>query len=266
MADGSGIVSSDIVGYSRASVPALWSVFAPVFKGVATENNVVYLSQVTPMLADGTALTGDGKVFAYVLSDTTYGVYGTPYKWYPSLGGWSLDGTAKIGDTDVELTVGAGFAVYNNVKVKNGVESTAKGSTNTAIGFMVSGAVDLVCQNAIPVLWSVSGNNSPGQRNLSDFVPTLTDGTALTGDGKVFVYTLSDTTYGVYGTPYKWYPSLGGWTLDGTNKIGDSEVVFAAGEGFAVYNNVKMKNGVESTAKGSTNTAIIFNTKSPLAE
>ena len=257
-------ISSSIVGYSRANVPALWSVFSPVFKGVSTENNVVYLSQITPMLADGTALTGDAKVAAYVLNDTTYGIYGSPYRWYSSLDGWSVDGTTKIADNAVTLPVGAGFAVYNNVKTKDGVESTAKGSVATAIAFLVSGEVDLVCQNAIPALWSVSGNNSPVQRYLSDFVPTLPNGTALTGDAKVAVYTLNDTTYGIYGTPYRWYASLGGWSLDGTTKLADDAVTFEPGEGFAVYNNIKTKDGVESTAKGSVASAIIFNTKSPL--
>ena len=262
----SGIVSSDIVGYSRANVPALWSVFSPVFKGVATENNVVYLSQITPMLADGTAIGTDAKVFAYVITDADNGVYGLPYKWYPSLGGWSLNGTEKIADDAIVLNVGAGFAVYNDVKMKAGVESYSKGSTNVAIAFMVSGEVDLVCQNAIPALWSVSGNNSPVQRYLSDFVPTLTDGTAINTDAKVFVYMLDDADNGVYSQPYKWYPSLGGWSANGTAKIGDEDVVIGSGVGFAVYNDVKMKAGVESYSKGSTNVAIIFNTKSPLAE
>ena len=259
------IESENIVGYQRASVPALWSVFSPVFKGVSTENNVVYLSQVTPVLADGTAIATSAKVFAYVMTDADNGIYGLPYMWYPSLGGWTLDGTSKIGDTDVPLSVGAGFAVYNNVKMKAGVESYSKGSTNVAIAFMVSGEVDLVCQNVIPALWSVTGNNSPVSRYLSDFVPKMADGeTALTTDAKVFVYMLDDADNGVYSAPYMWYPSLGGWTLDGTAKIADDAVAIGSGVGFAVFNNVKTKAGVESYSKGSVQAPIVFKTKNPL--
>ena len=259
------VTSANIVGYSNASVPSYWSVFAPIFKN-CDATGTVYLSQITPKFDGNTALTGDGKVSVQVIEDSSIGAYGQIYNWYSTLGGWSVDGAVKIADDAVPLTTGAGFAIYNNVKAKSGAESYAKGSANVAIVILCSGEVDLVCKNAIPTFWSVTGNNSPVKRYLSNFIPTLEDGTALTGDGKVSVQKIEDVQIGAYGQIYNWYSTLGGWSVDGAVKIADDAVPFEPGEGFAIYNNVKMKSGVESYAKGSTNVPILLKTKSPLAE
>ena len=261
------VSSANIVGYSNASVPSYWSVFAPIFKNCDASGKV-YLSQITPKFNADTALNSDGNVFIQVIEDSTAGAYGQIYLWFSSLGGWSADeGKTKIADDAVPLTTGAGFAICNNVKAKSGAESYSKGSANVAIVILCSGEVDLVCKNTVPSLWSVSGNNSPVKRYLSNFTPTLEDGTPLNSDGNVFVQKIEDANAGAYGQIYLWFSSLGGWSADeGKTKIADDAVPFEPGEGFAICNNVKMKSGAESYSKGSTNVPILLNTKSPLAE
>lgn len=261
------VSSANIVGYSNATIPSYWSVFAPIFKN-CDASGTVYLSQLTPKFDANTALTSDGKVYIQIIENASAGAYGTMYKWYTKLGGWSGDnGQTKIAEDAVPLSTGAGFAIRNDVTAKGGVESYSKGAEYVSIVILCSGEVDLVCQNTIPSLWSVAGNNSPVKRYLSDFTPTLTDGTALISDGKVYIQKIENVTAGGYGTMYKWYAKLGGWSGDnGQTKIAATDVPFEPGEGFAIRNDVTMKGGVESYSKGAENVPILLNTKSPLAE
>ena len=258
MADGSGIVSSDIVGYGYYQVPAGYSIFSPVFKSV--DSTTVDLNEITPTTTNRVALTGNAKVTIFKLS--TSGAYGTSYAWYPAVG-WSSDnGATGVSDGVVTFTSGEGFALSSTYKELNGVESTNKKAVAAPMAMLVSGKVDLECKNMIPYGYSISGNATPLPLDLNDITPITTNSVALTGNAKVTVFKLGSN--GAYETSYAWYPAVG-WSSDnGATGVTTGVVTFTAGEGFALSSTYKELNGVESTNKKATAAPLLLQLKKPL--
>ena len=252
------VVSSDIVGYGYYQVPAGYSIFSPVFKSVSGEN--FDLNDITPTTTNRVALTGNAKVTVFKL--TTTGAYGTSYAWYPAVG-WSADGgTTGVSDGVVTFTSGEGFAMSSTYKELNGVESTNKKAVAAPMAMLVSGEVDLVCKNAVPYGYSISGNATPLPLDLNDITPITTNSVALTGNAKVTVFKLG--TAGTYETSYAWYPSVG-WSADGgATGLANGIVTFTAGEGFALSSTYKELNGVESTNKKAVGAPLLLQLKKPL--
>ncbi len=257
MADGSGIVSSDIVGYQQVEVINGYSLFTVTFKNIG-ETTAFDLNTLVPQTPAGVDISGDAKVRVYVLDDA--GNYGDAITWYgKTLKGWSKDdGATKIADGEVSIDNGKGFAVYNNLKVNaNGVEAT-KNATPSSLIFLVSGKVDLTCQNIAASGYSVNGNSTPVSIDLSTIVPKTPAGVTVSGDSKIRIYLLDDA--GNYGDAITWYgKTLVGWsTDDGATKIATGSVMLSPGKGFAVYNNLKVNaNGVEATKNASASPVVL---------
>ncbi len=215
------------MGYQNVTLIAGWSAFTPTFKNVGDEK--FYLSQITPLKADGSAYTAKqcmGTIYVQCIADS--GEYGTSYKYYSTLGGWSGDsGKTLIGDTDVPLNVGEGFVINNLTK-------------NVAM-LRVSGEVDLACKNFLKTGWSICGNSTPVNLDLTKITPLKEDGSPFTAKqcmGTIYIQCLSDG--GEYGTSYKYYSTLGGWSGDsGKTKIADTDVPLPAGCAFAINNLTK---------------------------
>ena len=244
------IESENIVGYQKVEVGVGYSSFTPTFKDV--QGGALYLSSISPTrtLTDAYATSGKtntckGNIKVQLLTDggdysTVYYFYstdpknGTNYnKWYKLVG----QTLTEIGETEVSIPVGLGFAVNNLTQ-------------NTAY-FQVSGSVDLVCQNVVAVGYSMMGNSTPVDMYLADITPMksatenyATSGKTGTCKGNIKVQLLTSsgdysTVYYFYstdpksGTNYnKWY-KLVGQTL---TEIGETEVLLPAGTGFAVNN------------------------------
>lgn len=260
----SGVVSSDIVGYQNVDLANGYSLFTATFKGIGNVTTFD-LTDMTPKTPAGVNITGNGKVLVYVLD--TAGNYGTPYAWYGSLGGWSTDGATTIPANTVTLGDGVGVAVYNSLKVlaTTGAESTARQAVSTNAVFQVSGAVELTPANATVSGYSLSGNNTPVAIDLAEITPVTTNGVAITGNGKVLVYLLD--TAGNYGTPYAWYGAQSGWSTDnGTSVVPSKTVMLSPGQGFAVYNSLKVlpTTGAESTARQAVASPAVLNLPPPV--
>ena len=184
------------------------------------------------------------------------GDYGDPIAWYGGKGTadpmWTKDGSKPIADGEVMIGNGCGVAVQNTVRVKDGAE-VAKGGDFSKIYFQVSGEVDLVCKNLISAKngFQISGNSTPVAINLKDVTPRLANGDAIKQNQTVKVLMLG--TDGNYGDPIAWYGGKGTatpmWTKNGSDPIADAEGELAAGQGFAVQNTVRVKDGAE-VAKG----------------
>lgn len=253
----SGIVSSDIVGYQQVEVINGYSLFTVTFKNIG-ETESFDLNNLVPQTPAGVDISGDNKVRVYVLDDA--GNYGDTIAWYgKTLQGWSKDsGATKIADGEVTVGNGKGFAVYNNLKVNaNGVEAT-KNATASSLVFLVSGKVDLTCQNIAVSGYSVNGNSTPVTIDLGSIVPKTPAGVTLTGDNKVRIYLLD--AEGNYGDTIAWYgKTLVGWSKDsGATKIAEGEVTLAPGKGFAIYNNLKVNaTGVEATKNATASPVVL---------
>ena len=239
-----------------------FSLFTATFKDI--QNTTFDLVDMVPKTPAGANITGNGKVQVYLLD--TLGNYSTAYAWYGSLNGWSTDGTTTIPSGSVTIGDGVGVAVYNSLKVlpTTGAESTARQAVSTNAVFQVSGAVELTPANAAVSGFSLSGNSTPVAVDLADITPVTTNGVTITGNGKVQIYLLD--TAGNYGTAYAWYGTLGGWTTDGSTKISAGAVMLASGQGFAVYNSLKVlpATGAESTARQAVASPAVLNLPSPL--
>ena len=260
-----GVVSSGIVGYQNVDLANGFSLFTATFKGIGDETTFD-LTDMVPKTPAGADITGNGKVQIYLLD--TAGNYGTAYMWYGSLGGWSTDGSSKVLSGTVTIGDGVGVAVYNQLKVlaTTGVESTARTAVSTNAVFQVSGAVELTPANAAVSGFSLNGNNTPVAIDLTDITPVTPNGVTITGNGKVQIYLLD--TAGNYGTAYMWYGTLGGWSTDGTTVISEGDVTLKPGQGFAVYNQLKVlaTTGAESTARTAVASPAVLNLPSPVNE
>ena len=251
------VVSSDIVGYQNVEVINGYSLFTATFKNIG-ETETFDLNTLVPKTPAGVDISGDAKVQIFVLDDA--GNYGDTIAWYgKTLRGWSKDsGATKISDGEVTVGNGKGFAVYNNLKVNaNGVEAT-KNATASSLIFLVSGKVDLTCQNVAVSGYSVNGNSTPVSIDLGAIVPKTPAGVAVTGDAKIQIFLLDDA--GNYGDTIAWYgKTLVGWSKDsGATKLAVNEVTLEPGKGFAIYNNLKVNaNGVEAT-KNATASAVVL--------
>ncbi|MBR4522958.1 MAG: hypothetical protein IKO64_01795 [Kiritimatiellae bacterium] len=244
------IESENIVGYQKIEVGTGYSSFTPTFKDV--QGGELYLSSIVPTrtLSDSYATTGKnntckGKILVQLLSgggdySEVYYFYstdpnnGTNYnKWYKLVG----QTLTEIGETEVTIPAGIGFAV-NNI-------------TGNVSYFQVSGSVDLVCQNVAATGYSMMGNSTPVDMYLTEITPmrSATEGYATAGKnntckGKILVQLLTangdySEVYYFYstdpnnGTNYnKWY-KLVGQTL---TEVEATEVLLPAGTGFAVNN------------------------------
>jgi hypothetical protein len=239
-------------------VPYGFSVFTATFKDVANEG--IDLNSLKPTTTAGVTLTGDGKATVYVLG--TDGNYGTSVMWYGSKGYWSKDnGATKIADGEVVIKNGEGFALNNSLKTLDGAESTNRKAVESPAAITVSGEVDLICSNVVPFGYSINGNSTPIAFDLRDVVPQTPAGVAITGDGKATVYLLG--TDGNYGTSIIWYGSKGFWSQDnGSTEI--KETIIPPGVGFALNNGLKIKDGVESTARGSVESSAVLKLPAPI--
>ena len=259
------VVSRDIVGYQNVDLANGFSLFTATFKGIG-DVTTFDLTDMVPKTPAGANITGNNKVSVYLLD--TAGNYGTPYSWYGSLGGWSADGTSTIASGTVTIGDGTGIAVYNSLKVlaTTGVESTARTADSTNAVFQVCGAVELTPANAAVSGFSLSGNTTPVAIDLTDITPVTTNGVTITGNNKVSIYLLD--TAGNYGTPYSWYGSLSGWSTDGSTVISEGDVALNPGQGFAVYNSLKVlpATGAESTARTAVASPAVLKLPSPISE
>ena len=211
------VVSSGIVGYSYVPVSMGYSAFTPVFKDVS--GDAIDLKSIVPYSENGSDLgTSKGKIYLYKLNSS--GDYANTYNWNSSKGGWCV-GSTLVENGAVTLANGEGLAVYNN--------------QGRAISFQVSGAVDLVCLNAVPMNYSMFGNFTPVQIDLQDITPKNEDGTDLgSSKGKIYIYVLDSA--GAYTSTYNYNSSKGGWCV-GSTLVTEGTQTFDAGAAFAVYNN-----------------------------
>ena len=146
-----------------------------------------------------------------------------------------------------------------------GVEATGRGTTKSPATMLCSGEVDLVCKNAVPYNYSISGNSTPNRIYLSQITPCTPKGVAITGDNKITLQVVS--TEGQYGKSYVWSPTeFGGWSYDG-KKIADTDCPLNPGEGFAIINGLTVNaEGVEATGRGTTKSPALLALPSPIAK
>lgn len=211
-------MSSDIVGYQQVPVSTGYSLFTATFKNV--DESDIDLTAITPINADGSAITAKGTVYAYKLDAS--GAYGTAYRYYTNKTpvGW-YSGNTALSSGDVSFSIGEGFAVRN--------------ATGSSIAFLVSGAVDLVCQTAIPTGYSITGNSTPVTIDLTEVTPKNADGSAITSKGTVYLYQLDAA--GAYGNAYRYYTNktpVGWYSGNAAVSVGDVEL--SAGDAVAVRN------------------------------
>ena len=242
------------VGYGHFQAPSGFSIWTPTFKNV--DQTDFSLLDVTPCKVDTTVIDGDAKVKIFKLN--TDNTWGATYSWYGSKGGWSKDNGATIvtDKAEVKFTVGEGFAMNNSL-----TEGSGRTAKAVPVAFRVAGEVDLTCQNTCPSGFAICGNSSPVARDLTDFIPRKTDGSVVDGDAKVKVFKIN--TDNTWGATYSWYGSKSGWSKDnGATILTDkTEVVFAAGEGFAMNNSLTEGSG--RTAKA---VPVVMSYTSPVAK
>lgn len=228
------VVSSDIVGYQQVPVASGYSLFTATFKDVGDGD--IDLCNITPVTAEGGSITAKGTIYAYKLDST--GAYGTAYRYYTNKSpvGWYSGNTALTTGT-VTFNAGEGIAVRN--------------ATGATIAFQVSGAVDLVCQNAIPTGYSVTGNSTPVSIDLTNITPLTAEGGAITAKGTIYLYQLDSA--GSYGTAYRYYTNKTpvGWYV-GNTAVSAGDVTLAAGDAVAVRN--------------ATGSSILFQLPSPVTK
>ena len=284
-----------VVGYQNVEVPSYWSVFTPTFKDVSGKTfDLVDLRpgiMVGGVLKDiGETLTSktsgnDRKIFIRKIDDAdpNVGVYGTAFYWSFLLDGWTSNSVDVIERGAVPLADGEGFAIRNDIKMNGSytAENYGPGSKYSPIRLRVSGEVDLVCKNAIPSYWSVTGNNTPVDLKLTDFRPFIEIGGVLKeigetlasktsgNDRKIFIRKIDDAdpTVGVYGTAYYWSFLLNGWTIDGSVVVTpENAPSIKSGEGFAIHNDVKTNSGktAENYGPGSKYSPIVLKVKNPI--
>ena len=249
------------VGYQEVEVPTGYYIFTPTFKNVSSDSKFD-IKTIKPILPSGVAVGQNQKVTIFVLDES--GNYGVAIYWYGKSNMWTKDGIKSINDGEVMVGNGQGVAVWNTVKVNasTGVEVT-KGGVTSSIKMLVSGEVDLVCKNTVPTGYMINGNSTPNAINLKKITPRLLNGTALRQNQKVTVFMLDED--GNYGAAIYWYGKTGIWTTDGATEISDLDGTLNAGQGFAIWNTVKINasTGAEVT-KGGVTTSIYLELPSPI--
>lgn len=220
------------------------------------------MNTLVPATPAGVALTGDGKVKIYVLDSK--GNYGDVILWYGTKQVWGDANGVAIENGDVVIENGCGFALNNSLKVDAaGKESTARNAQLSPASITVSGQVDLVCANVVPTGYSINGNSTPVAFDLTDIVPQTPAGVAITGDGKIKIYTLDSK--GNYGDVIVWAGTKESWVDSSSQAIEKGTVALAPGAGFAVNNSLKVDAaGKESTARNAVASAAILKLPSPI--
>ena len=255
------MTSANIVGYQQVSIPSGYYIFTPTFKNIG-ENQQFDIKTLRPYLINGNAVSRNQTVKIFVLDNE--GNYGVAIVWYGSTGIWTKDGATAIADGEVMVGTGNGIAVQNTVKVNSSTGAeVAKGGVTTPIYFLVSGEVDLICQNVVPAGYMINGNSTPAAINLRNVTPRLPNGNAVSRNQTVKIFLLDDE--GNYGPAIVWYGATGIWTTDGSAEISTAEGALAVGQGFAVQNTVKVNasTGTE-VAKGGASTPIYLELPSPI--
>ena len=227
---------TNIVGYQNVPVAPGYSCFTATFKNIADGD--IDLNTLVAAKADGTAFatsgrtgTCAGKISIQKLSSD--GSYGAVYAYYSTKTpiGWYDNATGlAVANGAVTFANGEGFAIYN-------------GLTESAT-VLTSGAVDLVCKNAIATGYSIMGNSTPVSIDLtsvkclkSDGTDFATSGRTGTCAGKISIQKLSAD--GSYGTVYAFYStkSPAGWYDNSTGTaVAAGDVVLPAGTAFALNN------------------------------
>ncbi len=216
MADGSGVVSSDIVGYQQVTIKAkAYQLFTATFLDV--EGDAYDIQGVKVVNADGTSYTANNKVKIQKVSSD--GNYGTTYNYRFGKGGWCQNATF-LGDGVVMLANGEGVALYN-------------GDDND-LALMVSGKVNLtpVSMTIPSKTYQIIGNLTPVTVDIQNVKPFIGD-VECSANNKVKIQKV--LANGNYGTTYNYRKSKGGWCQNATF-LGAETVYLEAGEGVAVYN------------------------------
>ena len=242
-------------------MPTGYYIFTPTFKNVS--DSKFDIKNIKPVLPSGVAVGQNQKVTVFVLDES--GNYGVAIYWYGKNSMWTKDGVNSLNDGEVMVGNGQGVAVWNTVKVNadTGAE-VSKGGVTSSIKILVSGEVDLICKNTVPTGYMINGNSTPNQINLKSITPRLLNGTAVGQNQKVTVFMLDKD--GNYGAAIYWYGKTGIWTTDGVNEISDLAGTLNPGQGFAIWNTVKVNatTGAE-VSKGGVTTPIYLELPSPIA-
>ena len=235
-------VTSEIVGYQQITIPQGWAIYTTTFKNV--DGSQVDLNSIYFLRADGSAFATSGKTNVCkgkirVQKINSDGSYATSYSWYSTIANtdgkaWTQDGGATTLADGVEtLKDGEAFAINND--------------TGASVLMQVSGAVELTPQNAVATGWSLMGNSTPVDIDLTAVSFLRADGSAFATSGKTNVCkgkirVQKINSDGSYATSYSWYSTIANtdgkaWTQDGgaTTLAADVETI-KAGEAFAINN------------------------------
>lgn len=143
-------------------------------------------------------------------------------------------------------------------KLMLGFAALAAGSVMAIESANIVGYQNVNIPSGYSIFTATFKNVSAASIDLTTIVPKTPAGADITGDNKVQVFTLD--TDGNYGETIIWCPkTAGGWSADsGETKIAEGKVTIANGQGFAVYNNLKVNgSGVEAT-KNATSSPSVF--------
>ena len=107
---------------------------------------------------------------------------------------------------------------------------------------------------------------SEAKFDIKEIKPILPSGVTVANNQKVTLYILDEG--GEYGTPVSWFGKSSMWSKNGTDEVGDGEVMVGEGKGVAVKNIVQVNkdgSGVE-VAKNGNFTEIYLDLPIPIKE
>ena len=234
------IESENIVGYQQIEIPAGWSIYTTTFKNVSGDsvdlNSVAFLNASRqPYATTGKTNTMKGKIQIQKISAD--GSYASSYAYFSTIAGtdgkaWSQDGNTAIADGVVTFADGEAFAVNN--------------LTSASVYMQLSGEVELTPKNVVPAGWSLMGNSTPVDIDLTqisflnaDGLPYATSGKTNVMKGKIQIQKINAD--GSYATSYAYFSTIAGtdgkaWSQDGNTAIAEGIVTLKAGEAFAINN------------------------------
>ncbi len=241
MADGSGVVSSDIVGYQTLTIPQGYSMYCVTFKGVGNTaydcTNIKLLNSAGKEMNDDNSASPSqrsrNKVIFQKLDLTTGNVTDTIFKYNSQNGkGWCA-GSTKLNEGDLTFANGEGFYINN--------------TQGEAVQFQYSGQVDLApVSMALEPGFSIVGNMTPVAVDLSQVKLLNAQGLEMNDDNsatpsrrsrnKVIFQLLDSSSGNVQDTIYKFNSQNGKGWCEGSTQLTTGQMILQPGQSFYLNN------------------------------